>query len=695
AMAEATKAGVVIETGLGRWSFSHALVREAFTLRLEPSRQAEVHRRAGEAIEALNRDDLASHYTNLAHHFFWSVPQGDAEKAVEYCSLAGERAMSALAFEEAAELFANALEAFACLPGGDRCRRYELLMSLARARFCANEFAEARQAYVQAFKLAGSLGSGELLARAALGFVGYRFESETGIRMLEEALAALPEEDGALRAEVLLALAGALVTHPDQWRRWRALSDQGLAMTRRVGDPAEVSRALLWWHRLQLDVDSDSLETRLAAVDEAMSLMAKTDDHETLFWLRAWHVSDLFEAGQVESAAAELDRAAHSASALRLPYLIYAVRVEEAGLAMFRGKLAESERLAVEALAAGERTGSTDAEAIHGCQLVAVRRHQGRFDEVAELARRSRERLGSTGGTHFWSVWRAHALAESGRRHEAQEELAEPFPVARLVETLSGNRRVNCAADLAELYWVLDDAEPASLLYELLSPYPERHLVQDVAVRSLGSSSRHLGQLAALLGRWEEADAHFDAAHRHHSWLGTPLWLSHGLADHARMLLARARAEDRGRAADLLARARSGYRALGMEFYERRAAALIEDLSHSSPAIPARLGREGDRWIIEYEGTTVWVADSKGLRYLAALVRDPGHALDAVELIAAEEDPPGPERARLRVTKAIRSTVDRLAESHPALGEHLKRTVRTGTRPSYVPDAHSPVTWTT
>jgi tetratricopeptide (TPR) repeat protein len=50
------------------------------------------------------------------------------------------------------------------------------------------------------------------------------------------------------------------------------------------------------------------------------------------------------------------------------------------------------------------------------------------------------------------------------------------------------------------------------------------------------------------------------------------------------------------------------------------------------------------------------------------------------------------ERARPGVTRAVRQGIARLGEHHPELGEHLGRTVRTGTYCAYVPG--DPVAWT-
>jgi hypothetical protein len=51
------------------------------------------------------------------------------------------------------------------------------------------------------------------------------------------------------------------------------------------------------------------------------------------------------------------------------------------------------------------------------------------------------------------------------------------------------------------------------------------------------------------------------------------------------------------------------------------------------------------------------------------------------------------ERARVSVTRAVRSAIARLREHNPQLGEHLERSVRTGTCCAYLPDPRVPVDW--
>jgi tetratricopeptide (TPR) repeat protein len=51
------------------------------------------------------------------------------------------------------------------------------------------------------------------------------------------------------------------------------------------------------------------------------------------------------------------------------------------------------------------------------------------------------------------------------------------------------------------------------------------------------------------------------------------------------------------------------------------------------------------------------------------------------------------ERARSGVTRAVRQAIARIDEHHSQLGEHLSRTIRTGTYCAYLPDPRAPAGW--
>jgi len=126
------------------------------------------------------------------------------------------------------------------------------------------------------------------------------------------------------------------------------------------------------------------------------------------------------------------------------------------------------------------------------------------------------------------------------------------------------------------------------------------------------------------------------------------------------------------------------------------------------------LREEGDYWTIVFDGTVIRLRDTKGLRYLAVLLRHPGRRLHANAVVAAAKarapgslerlprtaatrssarDPRDAERARLTVTKGIKAVLGRIAATHPALAEHLAATVRRGYICAYTPDPRYPIAW--
>jgi len=51
------------------------------------------------------------------------------------------------------------------------------------------------------------------------------------------------------------------------------------------------------------------------------------------------------------------------------------------------------------------------------------------------------------------------------------------------------------------------------------------------------------------------------------------------------------------------------------------------------------------------------------------------------------------ERARIAVTKAIRTALEKIGEVHPELGAHLSRSIRRGSTCAYAPDPRDSAEW--
>lgn len=686
ALGTAASGRVVEETGLGRWSFAHAVLRETLYDDLAAPERARLHGRVADALERAHAGDLDARAAELAHHYCRSSDPGHRDRAVRCCEVAGRAAAAAFAHEEAALLFRRALDALAQTPGAEQRRRTELLLALGEATARSGDFGGARTTFRRAFKAARADGSSELVGRAALGVAG---EIETvsdreRVAVLREALAVVGEADAALRARLLLSLAGTLHRGwpRDNAGEVRALNDEAVEMARRSGDPEMLLSVLLAWHLNAAFHGHETLERRLAVADELAERSATAGDLRTLAFARHWRTVDLFEAGEIDEMEAELDRAAALARQLREPFLLWTATYPRATLALLRGELADAERLAREALAAGERTEFTDMEAMFSGQMSEIRYQQGRLAGTEEATRRRPWRLKRE--QEDPSIFLARLLAEVGRSEEARRVYDCVYD-----DAVAGRQNIwvlLARAVVADTCWALGDAAGAASLYECLRPLAGRHVVNGIAGASHGSVDRHLGCLATLLGRFDDAERHFEAAHRMHARMGARPWLAHGWVAHARMLLARAGPGDSARAVALLTDARKAFRAMGMGPWDERAAALLAGVAEVDRGT---FRREGEGWALEYRGARSRLRDSKGLEYLATLLARPGEQVAATEVTGVED----PESARQRVTRALRGTIRRIADVDADLARHLQATVRAGRMSSYGPDPAAPISW--
>ena len=115
-------ASLLVPVEPASYRFSHVLVREAVYRDLPPSRRAELHLELASLLEARGGDSLAE----VAHHRLAALPAGDAAAAASAAQRAAERAMSMLAFEDAAVLLEQARSGLAAAGQLDPERAFEL-----------------------------------------------------------------------------------------------------------------------------------------------------------------------------------------------------------------------------------------------------------------------------------------------------------------------------------------------------------------------------------------------------------------------------------------------------------------------------------------------------------------------------------------------------------------------------------------
>jgi eukaryotic-like serine/threonine-protein kinase len=781
-LAEAGDVGVISEDPAvpRRYAFVHELVRETLYDDLAPAERLELHGTIGAVLEELYRNDLDPHLSEIAHHLALAAPVGDVSAAIDYLVRAGDRAASILAYEEAGVHYERGLGLLGAVEGASRERRCELLLRLGDARWRAGDTRAARVSFEEAVQLARRLGDGEMLARAALGYViglgGFllfaRFEvGATGIGLLEEALAALPAEDSPLRARVLSRLAVEMSTSYEVERRLQ-LSTEAIEMSRRLGDSEALVTAL---HARHWALGApEMVHERLEKTEEMLAVAAELGNEELAFLAHNSRFHCFLELCDGPGIDAEIAALTRLAERIQQPFYRWHSVCLQVIRATLDGRLADAERLAREALRIARLRHSEYAAYIYEyAQMMGIRWAQGRLDEYWP-------EIDDHGERFPWVPrWRdSLAAAERGDRSAAAAEIARHAGrgFADIPRDLLWLLRL---CSLAEACVAAEDDARGRHLYELLLPFADRNAGSYVQ-QPFGPVALRLAMLATMLERWEEAEAHFVTALDRCELLGARAFRARVLLEYARALLARSHEGDVERAGALLEDARRLGEDLDLKGVLRRAAALAPVPEPSRPRVggEARLTREGEFWTIAYGGKTMRLRDVKGLRYIAFLLAAPGMDVHVLELVAAAEGSPsddgragpagdglrrsrpadlGPlldprakeeyrgrledlrtdldearrfadderaarleeeidvlvgelaraaglggrdrplsspaERARVNVTKAIRTAIKLIEKESPPLAAHLTASIRTGRFCSYAPPGEAPPRW--
>jgi eukaryotic-like serine/threonine-protein kinase len=554
---------------LGRLRFAHALIRDTLYDELTSPRRVQLHRRAGDVLEAFYDGDDDEHVTEMAHHFFEAAPGGDIGRAVEYARRAGEHAVRLLAYEEAARLYETALEALELKQSVDAAERCDLLLGLGEAQARAGDEAAALATFNRAAEIARSAGLSEQFARAALGYGG-RFVwmargwlGEDAGPLLEDALGAVGTDDSPLRARVLARLAGSLRDEPQPERRDQ-LSAEAVEIARRLEDHSTLAYALdgryaaIW--------GPGNVEERLLLVDEIIQLADEVGDHERAIQGRFYRAIAFLELGQMRNVYEELEAMEAVVGELRQPAQRWYVGVLRAILALFEGRFDAARELISQAadetgrmMRAHIRIGSFKA------QMVFLHREQGDLEQVVEEAERCVREWPTIS---VFKCMLASVYTELGRQAEAQAILSDFAQID--FDILTDNDKLFGWCLLAEVAHSLGERAHASSLYELILAHADRNAVCHPGF-ALGSASRFLGIAATTMARWDDAERHFEAALEANKRMGARPWVAHTQEDYARMLLERDAAGDAEKAQELLAAALATYRGLGMEPHAAKA----------------------------------------------------------------------------------------------------------------------------
>jgi hypothetical protein len=529
ALEDALDAGLVNEAPgePGRYSFSHALIRETLYEGMSSARRTRIHRRVGVALEQLGDDDR--HIGALALHFTRAAEPEDAERAIRYALQAGARATAMLANEEAAEHYGRALEVLERSAPDALRRRCDLMLELGEARVRSGERVLAWGTFREAAALAAKLGDSDALARAAIG-ASRRYVQPPGvvdeelIALLDQALELTADQRSVTRVLLLSRLCGALY-FSDRRDRMPALSAEATAVATELGTPeaaalAAAARRRAYWGPGQL-------ERRLA--DSTLLLRAgrEASDVELALQGHAWLVVDLLERGDRRGVEVQIDAFTAGAEQLRQPLYLWNAAVWHAMIAMLDGHLDEADQIAAGAVSSGIRTEGVTAPQYYAVQLLGIRREQ---DRMPELEAAARELVSGNPNRAAWRAGLATLLNENGRPEEAQEELDVLARDGFGWIPRDGDWMVVSALS-ALVAAGLGDAERAAQLYELLRPFADSNVVIGLGAVCLGSTHRYLGRLALTLERRSDAIEHLRLAVQSNSSLRATVELAHAQLD--------------------------------------------------------------------------------------------------------------------------------------------------------------------
>lgn len=629
-----------------RLSFSHDIIREAVYDDLGPGGRAEVHARIAVALEALSGDDPEAPIGALAHHFFHAIPVLGSERALAYTMRSAELAQEGLGYEEALAQYQRARQ----LLGGSADRdeqRFEVLVAMGDVQSKIGDIPGARSSFGDASLLARRMCRPDLLGRAALGFGG-RFVSlarrrsvdESLVALLEEALAAAGPRETILRATLTARLARSLY-FSDRAQYKRNLCDEALLAARELDDTdalAAAFHAQFWTY-----FEPEHSDTRLAAADEIVRLAARRDDRELELQGRQLRLIELGERGLDHEGDRELEAYAALAASLRQPVYLWYAQAMRAGRALRRGDFIGGERQARIAAAAAVEIDMPIARPAYVASLFWPCLEQGRLRELADDIEGAARQCGcplcrAAGGV---------LAAEEGRFDDAGRVYGSLVD-ARLVDLPANSTRFPLLASLAHLCVVLVDHEGAGLLFEALLPYRGRVAAATPCATYGGRASFHLGRLASLQGRLPEAAQLLRSAMEEDASGAGRARLARTKCELARVL-SQARSSipigafDGAGVARLVDDADATAQALGMAVLAADCAELQGGAADRPVPVAGRVRqpvdrpvnlfkREGDFWVVRYNGVGVTLRDSKGLAYLAILLRDPGREHHVAEL---------------------------------------------------------------
>jgi tetratricopeptide (TPR) repeat protein len=348
-----------------------------------------------------------------------------------------------------------------------------------------------------------------------------------------------------------------------------ALADEAKAMARRMGDLATLLKV---FERCASATEFPSeFGTHLVEAAEQVAAADSLDDPFSRCNAAIFCAHCAFRAGRFELADEQLAIGRALAARLQQPGLVWMATFRSASRALSLGDVTQGEEVAAAALDVGTSSGQPDAFGFYAMQVMMTRLMQGRFGEVVSLVADAAEQYPAIPA---FTAALASSRLDGGDEAGAKELIDRAGAASFSFPQDSG--WLDAIVNYARVAIELGLADHAGALFERLAPFHDQ--VPTTGVVPYEPIAMYLGALAAVLGRYDEAETYFAEAEdlntrgamRFAEANTTMLW--------GRMLRQRGGTDDRERARELLREARNAASLHGYAAVERRATAELSKL---------------------------------------------------------------------------------------------------------------------
>lgn len=285
ALEEASAASLVEDVSTdreARYAFVHEQIRQTLLSLLSTARRQRTHLRMADAIEALYASEVDAHAADIAYHLYQAgAAAGGSERTAHWLLRAAERALEALAFEDALR---DLDAARTVLPANDSAGAVRVLALRARALRGLARLDEALDAFAEALQVAPA-GAGRdavLEARARLKLDLFRAPEALDdiATLLDDARAT---GNRASEMELLLMRSRGLyirsLDEPGYAEKTRDSYEEAYAFAKENGDKRAMCQALLptsWF----TDYWPDYHGQAVANIEEARTLAEELADED-------------------------------------------------------------------------------------------------------------------------------------------------------------------------------------------------------------------------------------------------------------------------------------------------------------------------------------------------------------------------------------------------------------------------------